>query len=77
MALIFKLLTFYHNPGFLIVSLIVQSNILFFCSTFKARDKGVSETVIGLIFGIYPLVIFVVSPFLGYLVSYINYFLVL
>ncbi|XP_029209764.2 MFS-type transporter SLC18B1-like isoform X2 [Acropora millepora] len=35
----------------------------------KARDKGVSETVIGLIFGIYPLVIFVFSPFLGYLIQ--------
>ncbi|XP_068717087.1 MFS-type transporter SLC18B1-like [Montipora capricornis] len=38
----------------------------------EARDKGVSETVVGFIFGTYPFVIFVSSPLFGHLIPKYN-----
>lgn len=35
----------------------------------QAQEMGASGTMIGLIFGIYPLVVFVVAPLIGVLVS--------
>jgi len=35
----------------------------------EARNKGVSDTVVGLIFGTYPFMVFVSSPYFGVLVS--------
>ena len=36
----------------------------------QAQEMGASGTMIGLIFGIYPLVVFVVAPLIGVLVSF-------
>ena len=35
----------------------------------QAQEMGASGTMIGLIFGIYPLVVFIVAPLIGVLVS--------
>ena len=35
----------------------------------QAKEMGASGTEVGLIFGIYPLVVFVVAPVIGVLVS--------
>ena len=39
--------------------------IMVLCITVKAAEMGADGTVIGLIFGIYPLVAFVVAPYIG------------
>ena len=58
----------------LVCKLTVEASLIFyylksFFLTIQARSKGVSDTVVGLIFGTYPFVVFVSSPFFGVLVS--------
>ncbi len=40
-----------------------------------ATEKGMSDTEIGIIFGVYPFVILILSPFFGkYVITYAQYF---
>ncbi|XP_068762781.1 MFS-type transporter SLC18B1-like isoform X2 [Montipora capricornis] len=58
----------------LLVHVVTFSAIALYLPFFpsEARDKGVSETVVGLIFGTYPFVIFVSSPLFGHLIPKYN-----